>query len=342
MRRLRVIVLVHEDLVPPDSAEGLSEKDLQPVKTEFAVADTLRSMGHEVQVLGVSDDLRPIRHAVEGFEADVVFNLLMEFQNVPAYQAHVAGYLELLGVPSTGCNPLGILLSRDKALSKKILLHHRIPTPRFQVFHPGRKPRLSRRGPRFPMIVKSVDEEASMGISQASVVYDPEKLYERVAFIHGKVGSAAIAEGYIEGREITVGVLGNERLTTFPPWELVFGKLPDGSLPIATEKAKFDLEYQKRVGIDTGPAGLEPVLERRIAHLARRVYRELGLSSYARLDLRLTAEGRIYVIEANATPDIADDEDFALSASEAGIEYPRLLQRILRLALSYRPAWKGG
>jgi D-alanine-D-alanine ligase len=342
MKRLRVIVLVHEDLVPPDSTEGLSEKEIQPVKTEFAVANTLRKMGHEVQVLGVSDDLMPIRRLVEGWEADVVFNLLMEFQDVPAYQAHVASYLELLGVAFTGCNPLGILLARDKALSKKILLHHRIPTPRFHLFPFGRKSKLPSRGPKFPMIVKSVDEEASMGISQASVVQDHDKLFERVAFIHSKVGSAAIAEEYVEGRELTVSVIGNDRLTTFPTWELQFKKLPEGSLPIATEKVKFDIDYQKRVGIDTGPAKLSEDEERRIQRISRRVYRELGLSGFARLDLRMTTEGQVYVIEANASPDIADDEDFALSAKKAGLDYAQLLQRILNLAQAYRPSWKGG
>jgi D-alanine-D-alanine ligase len=340
MKRLRVIVLAHEDLVPPDSKEGLSEKEIQPWKTEFAVADTLRSMGHEVQVLGVSDDLMPIRRLVEGWEAHVVFNLLMEFQDVGAYQAHVASYLELLGVPFTGCNPLGILLARDKALCKKILRYHRIPSARFAVFPVGRKLRV-RRALRYPLIVKSVDEEASLGISQKSVVSDEERLRERVEFIHHQVGSDAIAEEYIEGREFTVGVLGNDRLAVLPVWELVFKNLPEGSLPIATARAKWDIVYQKRIGIDTGPAkDLEPAIEARIGRIARRVYRMLGLSGYARLDLRLTPEGQVYVIEANATPDIADDEDFALSAKKAGLPYPKLLQRILNLGLAYRPSWK--
>ncbi|MBW1683548.1 MAG: ATP-grasp domain-containing protein [Deltaproteobacteria bacterium] len=340
MKRLRAIVLAHEDLVPPDSKEGLSEKEIQPWKTEYAVADTLRRMGHEVQVLGVSDDLQPIRRLVEGWQAQIVFNLLMEFQDIGAYQAHVASYLELLGVPFTGCNPLGILLTRDKALCKKILRYHRIPTARFGVFAVGRKVRV-RRDLRYPLIVKSIDEEASLGISQKSVVSDEQRLRERVEFIHRQVGSDAIAEEYIEGRELTVSVLGNERLTVFPVWELFFKNLPEGSLPIATARAKWDLAYQKRVGIDTGPAKqLTPASEARIARIARRVYRMLGLSGYARLDLRLSPEGRIFVIEANATPDIADDEDFALSAKKGGLPYPKLLQRILNLGLSYRRSQK--
>ncbi len=342
MKRLRAIVLTHEDLVPPDSKEGLSEKEIQPWKTEYAVADTLRKMGHEVQVLGVSDDLQPIRRLVEGWQAQIVFNLLMEFQDIGAYQAHVASYLELLGVPFTGCNPLGILLTRDKALCKKILRYHRIPTARFGVFPVGRKVRV-RRDLRYPLIVKSIDEEASLGISQKSVVSDEQRLRERVEFIHRQVGSDAIAEEYIEGRELTVSVLGNERLTVFPVWELFFKNLPEGSLPIATARAKWDLAYQKRVGIDTGPAKqLTPASEARIARIARRVYRMLGLSGYARLDLRLSPEGRVFVIEANATPDIADDEDFALSAKKGGLPYPKLLQRILNLGLSYRRSRKTG
>ena len=342
MRRLRAIVLTHEDLVPPDSKQGLSEKEIQPWKTEYAVADTLRKMGHEVQVLGVSDDLQPIRRLVEGWQAQIVFNLLMEFQDIGAYQAHVASYLELLGVPFTGCNPLGILLARDKALCKKILRYHRIPTAHFGVFPVGRKVRV-RRDLRYPLIVKSVDEEASLGISQKSVVSDEQRLRERVEFIHRQVGSDAIAEEYIEGRELTVSVLGNERLTVFPVWELFFKNLPEGSLPIATARAKWDLAYQNRVGIDTGPAkNLTPATEARIARIARRVYRILGLSGYARLDLRLSPEGRVFVIEANAAPDIADDEDFALSAKKGRVSYPKLLQRILNLGLSYRPSWKTG
>jgi D-alanine-D-alanine ligase len=340
MKRRRVIVLTHEDLVPPDSKEGLSDKEIQPWKTEFAVADTLRKSGHEVQVVGVSDDVMPIRRLVEGWKAHIVFNLLMEFQDVGAYQAHVASFIELLNVPYTGCNPLGILLARDKALCKKILRYHRIPTARFTVFPKDRKLR-GRRDLRYPLIVKSVDEEASLGISQKSVVNDEGHLVERVEFIHRQIGSDAIAEEYIEGRELTVSLLGNDRLTVFPPWELFFRNLPEGSLPIATARAKWDLAYQKRIGIDTGPAkNLPAETRRRIARLARRVYRTLGLSGYARLDLRLTPEGQVYVIEANATPDIADDEDFALSAAKAGLAYPKLLQRIVNLGLGYRPSWK--
>jgi len=337
---LRVAILTHEDLIPPTPLKDVDDKERQAFQTERDVYVALRKLGHEVRFLGVSWDLLPIREMVEEWKPDVVFNLLMEFQDVGAFQVHLVSYLELLGVPYTGCNPRGVLLSRDKAVCKKILRHHRIPTPDFAVFDPGRRvrppPELT-----FPLIVKSVDEEASFGIAQASVVRDADALAERVRFIHEHVGTPAIAEEYVDGRELTISLLGNERLRAFPVWEMQFRNLPEGSVPIATERAKYDKAYQKRVGIRCGKArDLSDSVVRRIQRLARRTYRSLGLSGYARLDLRLTPEGKVFVIEVNATPDVKREEDFALSAKAAGIEYRRLLQRIVDQGLRYRPYGK--
>ena len=337
MSRHRVVVLCHEDLIPPDSIDGLSAAEVDAFRTEYDVTRALRELGHEVQVVGVSDDLAPIRSVALGFDPHVVFNLLMEFRDVGNYQAHVTSYLELLGVSFTGCHARGILLTRDKALCKKILRYHRVPTPRFAVFERGAPMRrAAQRDLSFPLIVKSVDEEASLGISQASVVSDLEKLKERVEFVHRSVGTDAIAEEYIEGRELTQSILGNERLQAFPPWELFFDKLPEGSLPIATARAKFDRKYQARVGIDSGPAReMPPATATRIAQLCKRVYRVLGLSGYARLDLRLSPDGQVYVIEVNSTPDVAEGEDFADSAKAVGLSYPQLIQRIVALGIAH-------
>jgi D-alanine-D-alanine ligase len=318
----------------------VDEKERRAWQTEWDVFRTLRRMGHEPRYLGVSHDLTPIRHLVEEWNPHVVFNLAMEFQDVGAFQVHLASYLELLGMPYTGCNPRGILLSRDKPICKKILRYHRIPTPRFAVFEAGRRVR-PQRGLSFPLIVKSVDEEASRGIAQASIVRAEDQLAERVEFIHEQVETDAIAEEYVEGRELTISVLGNRRLRTFPVWEMRFDNLPEGSEPIATERAKYDPAYQERVGIRVGAArGLPEGAARRIDRMARRVYRALGLSGYARLDLRMAPDGRVFVIEANATPDVQKEEDFAQSARAGGLDYPALLQRILDLALRYRPLGK--
>ncbi|MEO1170759.1 MAG: ATP-grasp domain-containing protein, partial [Myxococcota bacterium] len=225
-----------------------------------------------------------------------------------------------------------LTLARDKALSKKILAYHRIPVPKFFVVPRGRKPKRPRRID-LPLIVKSLVEEASTGISQASVVDSDEKLEDRVRFIHERVRTDAIVEQFIEGREIYVGVLGNDRLTTFPTWELVLDDMPNSSVRIATEKVKWDDEYRWKHQINTRAAKLDDVDDRKVQALARRIYRRLGLSGYARLDFRLRADGTPFLLEANPNPNIARDDEFALSARHAGWKYQRLLSRILRLGL---------
>lgn len=335
-RRKRIAVLMHEDLVPPDSIEGLTDKQIAPIKTEFDVTATLRDMGHDVLPLGVSDDLGVLRRAIERFEPHICFNLLEEFHGVGVYDAHVVSYLELMRQPYTGSNPRGLMLAHDKALSKMVCRYHRIPVPQFAVFPIGKKVRRSARR-QYPLLVKSLTEEGSVGISQASVVYDDEKLIERVQFIHRTVGTDAIAEQYIDGRELYVGVMGNDRLQVLPIWEMVFSKLRDDAPKIATGKIKWDEDYQKRIGLDTKHAeGIDEAQTRRIQHLCKRIYRSLGLSGYARMDLRLTPEGRTYLIEANPNPNLSYGEDFAESAERAGIDYDQLLHKLMSLGLRYR------
>jgi D-alanine-D-alanine ligase len=186
--------------------------------------------------------------------------------------------------------------------------------------------------------VKSLDEEASAGVARASIVHDDGALQERVDLIHRSVGSDAIAEEYVEGHDLYLGVIGNERLLTFAPWELHFENLPEGAPQIATRKVKWDVAYQKKVGVRTRRAtGLTPGLERSLPGLARRIYRLLYLSGYARIDLRLRGDGRVFLLEANPNPYIAYGEDFAESAEAVGIGYQDLIARILRLGLRYRP-----
>jgi D-alanine-D-alanine ligase len=334
MRKLRVLVLCHPDLVPPDSRTGFSDKEAFEWKTEFDVVSTLRKSGHEVKTLGVQYDLAPIREAIEEWKPDVLFNLLVQFHGETVYGQNIAGFLELLRVPYTGCNPRGHVLSQGKDLSKKLVKYHRIPVPAFATFPMARK---VRRPPKlaFPLIVKSVIEDASTGISQASVVYSDDELADRVRFIHERVGTAAIAEQFIEGREIYVGVLGNERLRALPIWELDFEDLPPGAHRIATERVKHNVAYQERRGIVQGPAeNLSPAVEARLRDAAKRICRVLEMDGYNRIDFRLTPDGVPYFIEANPNPEIAETEEFAQSALHDGLAYPDLLNRILSLAIS--------
>lgn len=330
MKKTRVLVLLHPEQVPPDSIKGYSEQEIIAFKTGYDIVNTLRKARHEVRVLGVQHELRPIRAEIDSFQPDIVFNLLEEFHGEPAYDQNVASYLELIRIPYTGCNPRGLMLSRGKDLSKKLLHYHRIPVPAFAVFPMRKKIQRPARLP-FPLIVKSLSEDASLGIAQKSIVDSDDKLQERVTFIHEKIGTAAIAEQYIDGRELYVGVIGNDRMRVLPIWELYFG---DAASKIATAKVKFDVKYQEERGILQGPAtDLPPEIYKRIQNLTRRICRTLELDGYARVDFRLSAEGIPYFLEANPNPEIARHEVFAEAAAYDGMTYSEMVRRIVALGI---------
>ncbi len=332
-KKLRVLVLMHEDLVPPDDVDALSESEFHRIKTESDILTALADLGHEARPLGVRDAVPPIRHAVEEFEPDIVFNLLDEFQGEAIYDQHVVAFLELLRVPYTGNNPRGLVLARDKALSKKVAMYHRISVPRFFTARANRRVRRPKRM-EFPLIVKSLVEEASMGISKASIVRDDEALAARVAFVHERIETDAIVEQFIPGREIYVGVLGNDRLVALPPRELIVDELDPGDDLIATESLKHNVHYQEKHGVRIAaanelPDGVAGELER----VSKRIYRMLSLEGYARIDYRLSPDGKLYFLEANPNPELANYEELASAAAESGIPYEMLIQRILSLGL---------
>lgn len=335
MKRLRVLAITHESLVPPATASE-AEIERAPWKMDFDVIRALRSLGHEVLVKGIGGELAEIREPIEQFDPHIAFNLLDHFDGEILFDQNVVSYLELVGMPYTGCNPRGLILARDKALSKKILTYHRIPVPEFAVFRRGRKVRRPKRL-EFPVIVKSLLEQASAGISQASVVHNDEALAERVSFIHDRIGTDAIAEQYIDGRELYVGLIGNSRVQVFPVWELVFGNMSERAPRIATAKVKFDVEYQKERKIENAEAELPDEVATKIQKVAKRVFRRLDMNGYARIDIRLSADNVPYVLEANPNPQIAWRDEFAESAEKAGMEYSALIQRILNLGLSWQP-----
>jgi D-alanine-D-alanine ligase len=333
MKKLRVLVLMHPDHVPPDSIDDLSPQEALALKAEYDIVQCLRKLGHEPRALGVQDEFLPIRDAVEEFKPDVVFNLLEEFHSNMLFDQNVVSLLELLRVPYTGCNPRGLVLARSKSLGKKLLAYHRIPVPDFLVIPRGHRTRRPKKL-EFPLIVKSLLEHSSFGIAQASLVKDDEELAERVAFVHDSVGTDAIAEQFIEGREIYVGVLGNDRLVALPPIELVFEKMPANAPLIATAKVKHDVAYQQKRGIALkGAEGIGPDVMERIARLAKRIYKTLELEGYARIDFRLSASNIPYFLDANPNPDISDGEELASAAALIGMSYGDLISRILSLAM---------
>jgi len=332
--------MVHETLVPPQELAGVAEADIEKCRSEYDVFSTLSKLGHEIRVLGIGDRLKELRETVRDWRPHIVFNLLDEFSGLASYDHYVVAYLELMQQAYTGCNPRGMMLSRDKVLTKQVLAWHRVATPAFRLFPLGKRFREPRRL-SFPLFVKSAVEDASLGISQASLVEDMQSLRQRVEFIHENVQTDALVEEYVDGRELYIGVLGNTRLTTLPVWEMDFGTLPEVQSRIATRKVKWDKNYQAKHGIETAKAkGLSAEQEAQLGRLTKRIYRALHMSSFARMDLRMRDDGKVFLLEANANPDLSDGEDFAESALAVGIDYPALLTRIVNLGLSYMPEWR--
>jgi D-alanine-D-alanine ligase len=333
-RNIKVLALF-DAMAPTTLHQDLSaELKTDDWKTEANVLSALNELGHATEHLAIFDDLDLVRQKLQSFAPDVIFNLADQFKNNRSFDQNIVSFLEMQGLPFTGCGSTGLTLCKHKGISKKILSYHRIHTPAFVSIARGQ------RGARpkhlkFPILVKPMKEEASLGISQASFVETDDQFRDRVLFIHEKFDQDVIAEEYIAGRELYVSVLGNYRLQVFPIRELIFKEVPPDEPKIATYKAKWDEEYRKRWGLQNRFAeGLDATVVAQIEQICKRIYRLLTIDGYARLDLRLTPNNEIYFIEANPNPILAGDEDFALSALRTGVAYPQLIERIIRLGLN--------
>jgi D-alanine-D-alanine ligase len=333
-KKLKVLVL--SDGTRPAGIDQDLTKELKTTewKTEANVMAALEKLGHTAEHLALFDDVDVLRQKMETFAPDVLFNLVEQFNNNPAFDQNIVSFFEMQGLPFTGCGSTGMTLCKHKGTSKKILHYHRIHVPNFLVVPRGQ--RVARpKNLNFPVLIKPVKEEASYGIARASFVENDDQFKERVAFIHDKYESAAIAEEYIDGRELYVSILGNVRLAVFPIRELVFREVPPNEPKIATFKAKWDEEYRKRWGLQNRFAnGFDPALVTKIQETCKRIYRLLTIDGYARIDLRLTPDNKLYFIEANPNPHLAEDEDFAMSANKAGLSYPQLMERIIRQGMT--------
>jgi len=301
-------------------------------KTERHVLGALRSRGYPYAVLGVHDDTQQIREIIDSYQPDVIFNMVEQFASSLGNENRITSFLELQGVPLTGCGSTGITLSKDKVLSKKIANFHGVRIPQFMVNEPGNLVKLDK-GMKFPLMVKPVREEASYGISLKSVVHNEEELVDRVCFVHEKFEQEALVEEFIEGKEVYVGVIGSERLQCFPPREMTFGKNVPVQNRFASYNVKWDEGYRQRWGIKNRfLARLDAKLQAQLEQTCKSLYRALNLKGYARIDLRLTSKGEPVFIEANPNPMLAKDEDFALAARKAGLDYPKLISKIISLA----------
>ncbi|MBK7642956.1 MAG: ATP-grasp domain-containing protein [Planctomycetes bacterium] len=329
-KRGKVLVLFDADSPNALDHDYTQELKTEDWKTEAHVIEALTKLRCEYEVLGLHDDTDLLRQKLETFDPDIIFNMVEQFGNLSSAEHKITSFLELQGIPFTGCSAVGITLCKNKSIAKKILGFHRIRVPEFAVLPPSAKVKRPKRL-QFPILIKPLKEEGSYGISQASFVETDEDFVERVKFIHEKFSQPAIAEEYIVGRELYVGMIGTRRLQAFPAREMVFEEVPEDEPRFATFKAKWDEGYRKRWGIKNDFAKLDAETARKLERLCKRIYRLLLIDGYARIDLRLTAAGEIVFIEANPNPMLARDEDFALSAAKAGLPFTKLIQRILKV-----------
>lgn len=343
-KALNILVLFDTAGTPPANQDFSQDfKNNSDWKAERDVITTLKKLGHKVDTLGIYDDITLLTKRISQKCPDIVFNLTEHFLGEASFDRHIVGLLELMKIPYTGSPPSGLFLAKNKGLAKTVMAHHKILTPAFTILNRGKKNIPGHL--RYPLIVKPLREEASYGITQKSLVTNKRALQERIAYVHDEMLQDAIVEEFIEGREIYVSLLGNLHPTVFPLREMLFSKVNQKNISVlrqqsamrqqfATFKVKWDQNYRKKQGIKNVFANFSQKTQKEIEAIAKKTYEVLYLRGYARLDLRVTNAGEVYVIEANPNPHIAKDEDFSLSAKKGGLLYPDLLQKIIDFGLS--------
>ncbi|MBS0617657.1 MAG: ATP-grasp domain-containing protein [Spirochaetes bacterium] len=311
-----------------DYAAFLKAEDWRPVCN---VKEALVRIGHEVILQGVFDDIMPLIYTIRRKKPGIVFNMLETFKQERRYEGALAGLFDLLHVPYTGCSAAALTICRNKQYTKQLLSQYDIHVPKSVLFPRGKTNR-SVKDLTFPFIVKPLSLEGSDGIAQASFVEDEKSLVERVKTVHETYSVDALVEEYIEGREIYAGVLGLANLTTLPLREMLFTNFPEDKPKFATFHAKWNPEFRKKWGIKNTfvkDKSIEKEVVENIEDLSKIAFRALGLSGFARLDLRLTDTNEIYVIEVNPNPNIANDDEIAYAAQREGISYDDLIKKII-------------
>lgn len=313
-----------------EAATGSRKKKKQKTDIE-AITDALSDLGHEPSKLAVDGRPQTLTQIVRS-NAELFFNLVESYAGDDTKEMHFAAFLDLVGKKYTGAGPHGSFLAMDKAIAKKIIRAYELFTPYSAVVNNGRVD--FAQDIRFPMIVKPASEDASKGIDAMSVVHSVKELLERIAYVHEEFESAALIEEYIDGREIYAAILGNEKAEALPLIELDLSKLPEGMPRIAGYEVKFDVTTEAYKVTKSAPAqNLDEATVTLIQQTALTAFRALKLRDYGRLDLRLGANGRVYVIEANPNPWLDPTAEFAMAAKESGRSYTELIGQIVELAM---------
>jgi D-alanine-D-alanine ligase len=271
--------------------------------------------------------------AVAGLECDLVFNLTESYAGDDTKDVNLAAYLDLLGLPYTGSGPTGLLLAQDKAVAKRLFTFHGLGTPHFATMYQGRLHWSD--DIHFPVIVKPKREDGSIGIEFSAVVGSIKELMERIDALHADLDSPVLVEEYIEGRELYVAVLGNETPTALPVVELNLSDLPEGTPKIAGTEVKWErgTDAYKKTKLRI-PEDLTEETVAELQDVAVRAYRALEIRDYGRVDLRLTPDGKIYILEVNPNPWLHTTAEFALAAKQSGRDYAALIEEIVNVALA--------
>jgi D-alanine-D-alanine ligase len=334
--RLKITVIYDRweeaDEAPPTADKTPLTRTLDKKEVEDEVAEALGKLGHDAELYVLDGSLKGL-HALAKTDADLVFNLAESFAGIDTADYRIAAYLELVGKRITGSGSHGLLYAQDKAVAKKILEFHGIHTPVFARSFRGRLD--FSHDLEFPVIVKPAREDGSIGIEFNAVVTSIRELMERIDWLHANFDSPVLIEEYVDGREMYVGVIGNDNPTALPPVELDLSKLPQGTPRIAGAEVKWG----KGTGAyrDTKSAVAEDLPEETLSLLhttAVAVYQALELRDYARIDMRLRPDGRVAVIEANPNPWLASKAEFAMAARKSGRTYTQLIEEIVDLALA--------
>jgi D-alanine-D-alanine ligase len=322
---------------PPARKKKSRKKKKREKEDREEILEALEKLGHEpfYQVL---DGTPQCLSSLAKCEADLIFNLTESFAGDDTKEMHVAAYLDLLGMRYTGAGPHASFLAQDKALAKKMFAFHGIRTPYFATSYRGSIEHAH--DISFPLIVKPLSEDGSIGINANAVVDSVKELMERVQYIQDEFDSPAIIEEYIEGREIYAAILGSyEYAQTLPLVELDFSKLPKGTPKIASYDVKFEKDAEaykltkSSVAEDLDEKTVELLTETALA-----AHRAVKLRDYGRIDMRLSSKGEVYVLEANPNPWLSSKQEFAMAARASGRSYTQLIGEIVDLAMArYRP-----
>lgn len=322
----------------PESTEKTGEfkeyfevEELTPMEEYEQMAKRLCKVGLDAYTLNIKDDIQLILDDIKKNKPDVIFNFVEIYKEVARYEMNIVGLYELIGIPYTGAPPLALANCQSKALTKRILSEYGIKTPKYKVF---RKPAANYKSTlKFPVIVKPVYEDASVGIENESIVANQTELNERINYVFHYFNQPALCEEFIDGRELNVAVIGDKKPKVLPISEIDFKKMPDHLYNIVSYQAKWDPlheSYHKTIPIC--PARLPKRVEEKAKQMALDAFKVMGVRDYSRVDMRLSKDNHLYVLEVNPNPDLTEGAGFMRSAATSGLSYAAALKKIVKFA----------